>query len=184
MRFKLKSGLETSGRFHSDWLSSLYPRLFLARQLLRDDGVICVSIGDEEVHNLRAILNEVFGEENHRNTLAIRRFDKNLSRQFMDRGLVSLAVGFEYVLVYSRTRSFSMNPVMREASQKRQTSGYWKGFWNAPNRRTMRYPLLGVTPKTGQWKWKREVAGEAVKNYKRYETVNFRTFSNALSRWS
>ena len=55
---------ETSGRFHSNWLSMMYPRLFLARNLLREDGVIFVSIDDHEGHNLRLLMDEVFGEEN------------------------------------------------------------------------------------------------------------------------
>jgi adenine-specific DNA-methyltransferase len=53
-----------SGHYHSNWLSMMYPRLFLARNLLREDGVIFVSIDDNEVHNLRMLMNEVFGEEN------------------------------------------------------------------------------------------------------------------------
>jgi adenine-specific DNA-methyltransferase len=53
-----------SGHYHSNWLSMMYPRLFLARNLLKDDGVIFVSIDDHEVHNLRLLMNEVFGEEN------------------------------------------------------------------------------------------------------------------------
>jgi adenine-specific DNA-methyltransferase len=53
-----------AGHFHSNWLSMMYPRLFLARNLLRQDGVIFVSIDDNEVHNLRMIMNEVYGEEN------------------------------------------------------------------------------------------------------------------------
>ncbi|KFO68591.1 hypothetical protein ER57_03040 [Smithella sp. SCADC] len=53
-----------SGHYHSNWLSMMYPRLFLARNLLRDDGVIFISIDDNEVHNLRLLMNEVFGEEN------------------------------------------------------------------------------------------------------------------------
>ncbi len=53
-----------SGHYHSNWLSMMYPRLFLARNLLKDDGVIFVSIDDNEVHNLRLLMNEVFGEEN------------------------------------------------------------------------------------------------------------------------
>jgi adenine-specific DNA-methyltransferase len=59
----LTSNPETSGRYHSAWLSMMYPRLFLARQLLREDGVIFVSIDDHEVHNLRLLMNETFGEE-------------------------------------------------------------------------------------------------------------------------
>lgn len=53
-----------NGQFHSNWLSMMYPRLFLARNLLREDGVIFVSIDDNEVHNLRLMMNEIFGEEN------------------------------------------------------------------------------------------------------------------------
>jgi adenine-specific DNA-methyltransferase len=53
-----------SGHYHSNWLSMMYPRLYIARNLLRDDGVIFVSIDDNEIHNLRMIMNEIFGEEN------------------------------------------------------------------------------------------------------------------------
>ena len=60
----LTSNPETSGRYHSAWLSMMYPRLFLARQLLQEDGLICISIDDHEVHHLRILMNEVFGEEN------------------------------------------------------------------------------------------------------------------------
>jgi adenine-specific DNA-methyltransferase len=60
----LTANPESSGRYHSRWLSMIYPRLFLARELLREDGVIFVSIDDHEVHNLRLLMNEVFGEEN------------------------------------------------------------------------------------------------------------------------
>ncbi len=53
-----------SGHYHSNWLTMMYPRLFIARNLLRDDGVIFISIDDNEVHNLRMVMNEIFGEEN------------------------------------------------------------------------------------------------------------------------
>ena len=56
--------IEKSGRFHSNWLSMMYPRLFLARRLLKDDGIIFVSIDDHEVCNLRMLMNGIFGEEN------------------------------------------------------------------------------------------------------------------------
>ncbi|WP_367971202.1 site-specific DNA-methyltransferase [Vibrio scophthalmi] len=61
---KVNTNTETSGRFHSDWLNMLYPRLKLARNLLRDDGAIFVSIGVEELTNLKHIMNEIFGEDN------------------------------------------------------------------------------------------------------------------------
>jgi len=61
---KLSSNTEASGRFHTDWLNMMYPRLKQARNLLREDGAILVSIGDREVHNLLALMNDIFGEEN------------------------------------------------------------------------------------------------------------------------
>ena len=61
---KLFRNTDTNGRFHSDWLSMMYERLIVARDLLREDGVIFISIDDNEVHNLRKICDEVFGEEN------------------------------------------------------------------------------------------------------------------------
>lgn len=61
---KLKSNTDSNGRFHSDWLSMIYPRIRLARNLLRDDGVIFISIDDNEVHNLRKICDETFGQSN------------------------------------------------------------------------------------------------------------------------
>ena len=62
--FAVTSNPETSGRYHTDWLNMMYPRLRLARNLLTDDGVIFISIDDNEVHNLRKICDEVFGEDN------------------------------------------------------------------------------------------------------------------------
>ncbi len=61
---RLFKNTDTNGRFHSDWLSMMYERLVVARDLLRDDGVIFISIDDNEVHNLRKICDEIFGEEN------------------------------------------------------------------------------------------------------------------------
>ena len=62
----LTTNKKSDGRFHSKWLSMMYPRLRLARNLLKEDGVIFVNIDDNEIHNLRAIMNEIFGEENFR----------------------------------------------------------------------------------------------------------------------
>ena len=163
------SNIEASGRRHSNWLSMMYPRLFLARQLLRDDGVIFVSIDDNEVHNLRMLMNLIFGEENFRNEISIRRYDKNISNQFADNGMKSLAVGFERVLVYAKSSVGLFNPIYRPATDSRQKFGYWKGFHNSANRPTMRYELLGVKPRRGQWKWQKAVALEAVRNYEEYQ---------------
>lgn len=90
------SNVETSGRFHSAWLSMMYPRLFLARQLLRDDGVIFVSIDDNEVHNLRMLMNEVFGEENFVATFTWRRRTPSAMAD------MKVSVDHEYLIAYQR----------------------------------------------------------------------------------
>jgi adenine-specific DNA-methyltransferase len=72
---RLTTNAETDGRYHSKWLTMMYPRLFLARNLLREDGVIFVSIDDHEAHNLRAVMNEIFGEENYLTTVVWQRRD-------------------------------------------------------------------------------------------------------------
>lgn len=61
---KISSNTEASGRFHTDWLNMVYPRLKLARALLKRDGVVFISIDDRELNNLRTLANEIFGEEN------------------------------------------------------------------------------------------------------------------------
>ena len=174
-RFKVNS--ESNGHFHSDWCSMMYPRLKLARNLLRDDGFVFVSIGDEESCNAKKLLDEVFGESNYRNAIATRRYDKNLNRQFMDEGLATLNVGYEFVFVYSKTSQCKFLPVFRDATTERSSEGYWKGFWNAADRPTMRYKILDVKPEEGQWKWQESVAKEAVENYEVYK----RDFSAKMS---
>ena len=92
----LTSNPETSGRYHSAWLSMMYPRLFVARQLLRDDGVIFVSIDDHEVHNLRMLMNEVFGEENF---LSLVTSVNNLKGRSDDK---FFATANDYILCFSK----------------------------------------------------------------------------------
>lgn len=174
---KLTNNPETEGRFHTKWLNMIYPRLKLARNLLKEDGVIFISIDDNEVENLRKICDEIFGSENYRNTLFVRRYDKNLNLQFAKNGLKSMNIGLEYIIIYSKNFNSKFNPVYRKSNDKRSNEGYWKGFWNNADRPTMRYPILGFEPKEGQWKWKKDVAYEAIKNYEEY----IEKFSNTYS---
>jgi len=98
----LTSNPETSGRYHSAWLSMMYPRLFLARQLLHEDGVIFVNIDDHEVHNLRLVMNEVFGEENFLGTI-VRATGTTTGQD--SRGLGS---SFDYLLAYSKSGGYEI----------------------------------------------------------------------------
>ena len=168
--FVYADNFSKTGHGHSAWLSMMYPRLVLAKNLLREDGVIFVSIDENEYANLKLLMDEIFGEKNFRNTFIARRHDKNLNRQFMAKGLRSFNVGFEHILCYAKSDAFTFQPVYRASNETRQTTGYWKGFWNDADRPTMRYDILGFTPETGQWKWSQEKGLEAVANYQKYLT--------------
>ena len=89
---------ESNGRFHSDWCSMIYPRLKLARDLLSDDGVIFISIDDNEVHNLRKICDEIFGESNFVAQLIWAAGRKNDSK--------FISISHEYILCYARNIAF------------------------------------------------------------------------------
>ena len=93
---RLFKNTETNGRYHSDWCSMMYPRLQLARNLLTDDGVIFISIDDNEVHNLRKICDEVFGEENFVAQLTVLSNPKGRSQDKF------FATNHEYVIIYSK----------------------------------------------------------------------------------
>jgi adenine-specific DNA-methyltransferase len=162
---------------HSKWLSFMERRLFLAKELLNDAGVIFVSIDDNEQARLKLLMDQIFGAENFRNIISVARQSKNLNQQFMNEGLRSLNTGSEYVLVYTTNPDKKLSPVFRVASDSRAEKGYWKGFWNGADRKTMRYDILGFTPSEGQWKWKESVAREAIQNYNEYLEKYQNTFS-------
>ena len=151
---KISSNTEASGRFHTDWLNMMYPRFKLARNLLREDGVIFISIDDGELANLELLLGEVFGEEN---------FQANISwqkRYTRSNNTVEFTTVVEHILVYARDERFSVNLLGRtEEADSRYSNpdndsrGPWKGasFLNpaTPQQRpNLCYPI--TNPKTGQ----------------------------------
>jgi adenine-specific DNA-methyltransferase len=69
---KIDTNIEIDGRYHSNWLNMMYSRLLISRTLLKDDGAIFISIDDNEVHHLKKLCDEVFGEENYINTVSIK----------------------------------------------------------------------------------------------------------------
>ncbi len=103
---KLKTNKETNGRFHSDWLSMMYPRLKLAWNLLKDDGVIFVSIDDNEGHRLRMIMDEVFGEEKFVAQIVRRRRNSqaNLSKD--------ISPIHEYIICYKKSGDAILNKIV------------------------------------------------------------------------
>jgi adenine-specific DNA-methyltransferase len=95
----LKSNPETSGRYHTDWLNMIYPRLKVAKSLLMEDGVIFISIDDNEHANLKKICDEIFGEENLLANFVWRRTDNQANIGF-------IAKVKEYILCYAKNRSY------------------------------------------------------------------------------
>jgi adenine-specific DNA-methyltransferase len=89
----------STGRRHTNWLNMIYPRLWLSRNLLRDDGVIFVSIDDDEVHNLRKVMDEIYGEENFEGHIHWRRRHNQPNDVTKMIGLVA-----EHILVYSKNK--------------------------------------------------------------------------------
>ncbi|MDL2289131.1 site-specific DNA-methyltransferase, partial [Clostridia bacterium OttesenSCG-928-F22] len=117
---------------------------------------------------LKHLCDEIFGKDNYRNQLLVRRRIKSLNVQFADNGLHSFNVGYEYVFIYSKSQDFLFNPLrMKKADVP--TKGTWNVFWSNADRPTMRYDVLGFTPTSGQWRWQKELAYEAVENYRKYE---------------
>ena len=121
---RLVANSDSNGRFHSDWMSMMYPRLRLARNLLRDDGVIFISIDDEEVHNLRKVCDEVFGSENF-----IAQFVWK-ARQFTDaRAKTNVSTDHEYIIAYAENSGFSLKGVGRDESKFSNPDDDPRGDW-------------------------------------------------------
>ncbi|MGF8812871.1 site-specific DNA-methyltransferase, partial [Klebsiella pneumoniae] len=134
----------------------------LAKNLLHSDGFIFVSIDSHEVSNLKIIMDDIFGEECYRNTIAVRRGIKNVQAQFED--VSALSQGHEYILLYSKN-SLSRLPKLSQ-SHLEQKPGKWDTFWRGTDRPTMRYELFGITPEKGQWRWEKNRTAEAIENYR------------------
>ncbi|HEY8417177.1 MAG TPA: site-specific DNA-methyltransferase [Limnochordales bacterium] len=147
----------------AEWLSMMYPRLLLARRLLHDEGAIFISIDDHEVHHLRMIMDEIFGRECFRNCIIVRRGIKSVQAQF--ESVTALASGHEYVLMYAATPGARF-PNLRVPREERRP-GTWNNHWRGTDRPTMRYPLFGIVPERGQWRWSRERSLAAIANYER-----------------
>jgi adenine-specific DNA-methyltransferase len=150
--YLLKEGLfrknsKDSGHFHSNWLSMMYPRLFLAKNLLRDDGVIFVHIDDNEVHNLRMMMNEIFGEENF-----VCQFIWKSRQNKDNRNITGASIDHEYILCYGRKIKGSQRKTEQYSNPDNDHRGPWisgnmVGLATQENRPNLHYDL--VNPETG-----------------------------------
>lgn len=149
---------------HDKWLCMMYPRLVLLKQFLREDGVIFVSIDDNEYANLKLLMDEIFGSSCYKNTITVRRGIKNVQAQFDD--ISALAVGHEYILMYVKNKDIRLPKLM--LLHEIEQAGKWDTFWRGTDRPTMRYELFGFKPETGQWRWEKNRTKKAISNYEYY----------------
>lgn len=170
---------ETAGRYHSDWLSMMYPRLKLARNLLTDDGVIFISIDDNEVHNLRKMCDEIFGEGNF-----VTDFVWTGKSGSEDDG--NIRNNHEYVLCYSSNQAlfevgldikkdvkFPLYDKKRKEKYKRQLLRKWGDNSKRQDRPNLYYSIkddenLEFYPTLpngddGCWRWSKEKMNTAIK---------------------
>lgn len=165
---KISSHTEASGRFHTEWLNMMYPRLKLARNLLRSDGVIFISIDDGELSTVRLAADEVFGEENFLGCFIWK------SRQNKDnRTVTGASVDHEYIVCYGN----SIRGAGRDISQYSNPDGDPRGDWASANmvgiatvdrRPNLHYDL--INPETGLnygcpdmgWRYDRNTMGRLI----------------------
>jgi adenine-specific DNA-methyltransferase len=149
---KLSSNTEASGRFHTDWLNMMYPRLRVSRQLLSQEGALFVSCDDAEVANLRVALDEIFGAENF-----VAQFVWK-SRQFTDaRAVTNVSTDHEYILAYAKDAGFAVRGVGRDETKFSNPDNDPRGLWMSRSllglatrdqRPNLHYDM--VEPKTGR----------------------------------
>ena len=173
---KFSTNQETDGRFHSKWMNMMYPRLFLARNLLREDGVIFISIDDNEVTNLRKLCDEIFGEENFVDNIC---WKKKYGGGAKERYLVSV---HEYILMFSKNKNVLPEIFIEFAEEKAKRFYKYKdenfdklGYYRTHPleavksfdiRENLKFPIIApdgqkVYPNR-QWRWSQERFNEAL----------------------
>lgn len=162
---RLFKNTEANGRFHSDWCSMIYPRLVLARNLLSNDGVIFITIDDNEIENLKEICNEVFGSANFVATIVWKHTQqsKNDERHFSRQ--------YNYNLVYAKDKSLLPNFYFERTDEDNKNysnpdndpKGMWRnGDVRSPNyRKTLCYDIVApngnvINPPDNGWRWSEE----------------------------
>jgi len=126
---KIDTNADTNGRYHSNWLDMMFSRLLIARQLLKEDGVIFISIDDNEIHNLRKLCDEIFGEENFIGELVWK------SRQNKDnRTTTGVSTDHEYIICYSKNFEHrALKGRERKLEQYSNPDDDTRGLWVSAN---------------------------------------------------
>lgn len=140
---KLSTNTESDGRYHSNWLNMMYPRLKLARNLLKDDGVIFISIDDNEVANLRKICDELFGEDNFEANIV---WQKKYAATNDSKGFSTM---HDHIICYRKSSDFNRNLLPRTEEQNkpyRNDDGDGRGLWRSDNLLVKTFSASAVYP--------------------------------------
>ncbi|MCK4731544.1 MAG: site-specific DNA-methyltransferase, partial [Methanophagales archaeon] len=150
------------------FLEFLRKRLVFLREFLANNGSIFVHCDWHLGHYTRILLDEIFGKNNFRNEINVKRTAKHTAMQFEK--VKSLQVATNSIFVYAKRHSTVFNKPYKEASE-RQKAGSWHGFSDNCYRPTMRYKLFGLLPPShrGRWIWEKIRAEKALENYKLFE---------------
>lgn len=167
---KISSNTDTSGRFHTDWLNMIYPRLKLARNLLNEEGAIFVSIADHEIHNLRTVMDDIFGEENFIANVIWQKMyaPKSSAKHFSE--------DHDYIVIYAKNgETWRPKLLPRTAEQDaifKNPDNDPRGLWRANNLAARNYYSKGtysITCPSG-----RVISGPPSGSYWRYSEEKFR----------
>jgi 16S rRNA G966 N2-methylase RsmD len=145
----------------AEFIEWLRRRLILMCELLASNGTIVIHLDQRYVHYIKVIMDELL-PGNFRNEIIAPRGIKGVQAQFDT--IDALAQGHYSLLLYSKSSNTRFKKLLEPGSKP----GKWDTFWRGTDRPTMRYPLLGITPERGQWRWESARAKKAVANYKRY----------------
>jgi len=145
----------------AQFLEFLRKRLVFLKELLADEGSICIHLDYKKGHYVKGLMDEIFGEHNFRNELIVRRGTKSVQAQFET--IDSLASGHDVVFFYTKRLETRFEKLTTQLEQTK--CGSWNNHWRGTDRPTMRYELFGITPATGQWRWSKERTDRAVQNY-------------------
>lgn len=159
---------------NDNYMQFMYHRFQLLGELLNpESGAIAVHCDWRKSHQLRLLLDEVFGPNNFRGEVLVRSGTKNVQSQFSE--VSTLSTGNNSILLYSKSTEHKLRKLQHILDEIQP--GKWDTFWRGTDRPTMRYRLLDQTPSDGQWRWKKRRAENAVENYQAY----LKEYSHKLS---
>lgn len=169
----------------STWFTMLYDRIIAGKALLKENASQIVRCNHDGNMLVRMLLDEVFGQQNYRNEIIVRRAEESkgdLNKQFGS--MRSITVNYDNLYWYSLNATSRYNSFKKRTSEK-QSKAHWHSFWKAEDRPNMRYNLLGLDLNNhyGQWMWSKERAFRAVDNYIKFKEIQEKTGITLEQYW-